>query len=116
AFFDPADVFKEHPLPKPPTAVEPTATGPAARIKELAAEIQVLEESARKRLKTENPDLQPTPNDIQQALSDDEKKQHLAASAELESLKKTYKPPEIPHGRTIQERIADLRPSHLMVR
>jgi len=116
AFFDPADIFRDHPLPKPPAAVEPSLVGPAARLRELVAEIQLLEESARKRLKTENPDLQPTPKDIQQALSDDEMKRHESASAELEGLKKTYKPPEVPYGRTVQERLADLKPSRLMVR
>src|SRR5690349_3418852 len=75
AFFDPADIFKDHPLPRPPGIVESPETGPGARLKELAAEIQTLEESARKRLKAENPDLQPTPKDIVQALSDDERTQ-----------------------------------------
>ncbi len=116
AFFDPADIFKDHPLPKLRDTVEPAPTGPAARIKELAATIQTLEESARKRLKAENPDLQPTPKDILQALSEDERKHHESASAELEGLKKSYKPPEVPQGRTIEEHIADLKPSHLMVR
>lgn len=116
AFFEPADIFRDHPLPRPPGAVEPPPVGPAARLKELVAEIQLLEESARKRLKTENPDLQPTPKEVQQALSEDEMKQHESASVELEGLKKTYKPPEVPHGRTIQERLADLKPSRLMLR
>ena len=116
AFFDPADIFKDHPLPKPPGTIEPPETGPGARLKELAADIQTLEESARKRLKTENPDLQPTPQDILQALSDDERTQHETASAEIKELRKTYKPPEVPLGRTVNERRADLKPSHLCIR
>ncbi len=116
AFFDPADLFKDHPLPKPADAAAPPETGPALRLKELSAEIQTLEDGARKRLKAENPDLQPTPKDILQALEDDDKTRHEAATAELEQLKKTYKPPEVPQGRTIYERSAGLKPSRLMVR
>jgi hypothetical protein len=116
AFFDPAEIFKDHPLPRPRNAVEPPPAGPALRIKELAAAIQTLEDSARKRLKTENPDLQATLKDILEALSNEERTQHESTSAELEGLKKSYKPPEVPQGRTVEERIADLKPSHLMVR
>ncbi|MGE5192963.1 MAG: DUF1549 and DUF1553 domain-containing protein [Deltaproteobacteria bacterium] len=116
AFFDPAEVFKDHPLPKPPGTVEPPESGPSVRLRELADELQTLEESARKRLKAENPDLQPAPKDIIQALSDDERKQHETASAEIKELKKTYKPPKAPLGRTVHERLADLKPSHLSIR
>ncbi len=116
AFFDPADIFNDHPLPKPPGTIDMPESAPAARLRELAAEIQMLEESARKRLKAENPDLQPTPKDLIQALGEDERKQHETASAEMQELKKSYKPPEVPHGRTLQERRSDLKPSHFMVR
>src|SRR5262249_17328713 len=116
AFFDPAEIFKDHPLPKPAGTIEPPESAPAARLRVLAAEIQGLEESARKRLKAENPDLQPTPKDLIQALTEDDRKQHDTATAELQELKKTYKPPEVPHGRTVLERRSDIKPSHFMVR
>jgi hypothetical protein len=116
AFFDPAEVFKDHPLPKPPGTLEPSESGPAARLKELSIEIQSLEESARRKLKAENPDLQPTPQDILEALSDEEQSKHATVSMEIELLKKTYKPPEVPHGRTVRERFAELKPSHVMLR
>jgi hypothetical protein len=116
AFFDPAAIFKDHPLPRPPGSPDPTESGPGARLKQLAAEIQALEETARKRLLAENPDLQPTPKDILQALTDEERQGHEAATAESDQLKKTYKPPAVPLGRTVLERLADLRPSHFMVR
>jgi hypothetical protein len=116
AFFDPAAIFKDHPLPHPLGEPDPSETGPGARLKQLAADIQTLEESARKRLRAENPDLQPTQKEIVQALAEDERRLHEAATAQVDQLKKTYKPLEVPHGRTVVERLADLRPSHFMVR
>src|SRR5262249_28922320 len=103
-------------LPKPSGTVEPPESAPAARLRELAAEIQGLEDSARKRLKAENPDLQPTQKDLIQVLTEDDRKQHEAATAELQELTKTYKPPDVPHGRTILERRSDIKTSHFMVR
>ena len=116
AFFDPADIFKDHALPRPPDAPEPAETVEFARIKLLSAAIQMLEESARDRLKVENPDLQPTQKDILNALSYVQRNQHETFSAERDLLKKNHKPPEAPRGRTVQERLADLKPSHCMVR
>ena len=116
AFFDPVDIFKDHPLPRPPGTPDPSQSEPAMRLKQLTAEVQSLEEAARKRLKAENPDLQPTRDDILKALTGEEKQSHDAATAQLAELKKTYQPPEVPHGRTVQERIADLKPSHYKVR
>src|SRR6185437_9065028 len=94
---------------------DPSEAGPGARLKQLVAEIQALEESARKRLRAENPDLQPTQKEIVQALTDDERQAHETATARADQLKKTYKPPEVPYGRTVIERLADLKSSHLMV-
>ncbi len=116
AFFDPAEIFKDHPLPRPPGAPDPSQSESAIRLKQLTAEIQTLEDAARKRLKAENPDLQPTRDDILKALSADEKPAHESATAALGELKKTYQPPEVPQGRTVQERLADLKPSRFMVR
>ncbi len=116
AFFDPADIFKEHPLPRPPGTPDPSQSEPAIRLKQLTAEIQTLEEAARKRLKAENPDLQPTRDDILKALTAEENQAHETAAGQLDQLKKTYQPPEVPHGRTVLERLADLKPSHYMVR
>ena len=116
AFFDPADIFKDHPLPRPPGTPDPLASEPALRLKQLTAEVQTLEDSARKRLKAENPDLQPGRDDILKSLTADERRAHESAAAQLEQLKKTYHPPEVPHGRTVQERLADLKPSRFMVR
>ncbi len=116
AFFDPAALFKDHPLPRPSGSPDPSETGPGARLKQLLAEIQALEDSARKRLRAENPDLQPTQKEIVQALTDDERQAYETATAQADQLKKTYKPPEVPHGRIVVERLADLKPSHLMVR
>lgn len=116
AFFDPVDIFKDHALPRPPGTPDPSQSEPAIRLKQLTAEIQALEDAARKRLKAENPDLQPSRDDIIKALSADERPAHELSTAALSELKKTYQPPEVPHGRTVQERLADLKPSHYMVR
>jgi len=116
AFFDPADIFKDHPLPRPPGTPDPSQSEPAIRLKQLTTEIQSLEEAARKRLKTENPDLQPAREDILKALTADEKQSHEMAAGQLDQLKVTYHPPEVPHGRTVHERLADVKPSHYMVR
>jgi hypothetical protein len=116
AFFDPADIFKDHPLPRPPGTPDPQASEPAQRLRQLSAEIQTIEDAARKRLKAENPDLQPNRDDILKALSPDEKQAHESASTQLDQLKKTYHPPEVPQGRTVQERLTELKASHYMVR
>ena len=116
AFFDPADIFQDHPLPRPPGVPDPSQSEQAIRLKKLTGEIQAIEDAARKRLKAENPDLQPGRDDILKALSADERQAHESAASQLEQLKKTYQPPEVPHGRTVQERLADLKPSRYMVR
>ncbi len=116
AFFDPVDIFKDHPLPRLPGTPDPSQSEPAKRLKQLTAEIQTVEEAARKRLKAENPDLQPTRDDILKAFTSEEKQTHETASGQLAELKKTYQPPEVPHGRTVQERLADLKPSRYMIR
>lgn len=116
AFFDVADLFKDHPLPAPKSAAPPPSTGPAVRLRELTGEIQSLEESARKRLEAENPDLQPTRDDIVKALTPEERQSHTAFTAESDELKKTIKPPEIPQGRTMQELQSAHKPSRVMLR
>src|SRR5579872_2055721 len=78
AFFDPMEIFKDHPLPG--DSEKPASdTGPVARVKELAEALQALEDGARKRLKAENPDLQPTAKDIVAALSDAERPEYEQA-------------------------------------
>src|SRR5262249_10575006 len=116
AFFDPAELFKDQSLPRPPGSVEVESAGPAARLRELTMALLALEESARKRLKTEKPDLQPTTRDIQPTLSDDERARHDAASAEIVELRKTYKPPDVPLGRIAKEDRGQLKPSYFLVR
>lgn len=116
AFFDTADLFKDHPLPVAKSAAPPPENGPAARLRELTAEIQLLEESARKRLKAENPDFQPTRDDIVKAFTPEERQSHTALAAESDELKKTIKPPEIPQGRTMQELQSAHKPSRVMLR
>ncbi|HEY3967976.1 MAG TPA: DUF1553 domain-containing protein [Planctomycetaceae bacterium] len=116
AFFDPVAIFKDHPLPHSAGTPAPPETPTQARMRQLAADLQLLEDGARKKLKAENPDLQPTREDLLKALSDDDRPPYETAAAELAELKKTFKPPEVPHGRTVQERLADVKPSRLMVR
>lgn len=116
AFFDPVAIFKDHPLPRPPGVPAPAPTPMQIRMSELVAAIQTYEDGARKKLKAENPDLQPTRDDLVKALADDDRPLYEKAAAELAELKKTFKAPDVPHGRAVQERAAELKPSHLMVR
>ncbi len=93
AFFDPVALFKDYPLPCPPGIPAPPETPTQVRMRQLAADLQLLEDGARKKLKAENPDLQPTRDDLLKALADDDRPRYEAASTELAELKKTFKPP-----------------------
>ena len=116
ACFDPTAIFQDHPLPLPPGTMPPPEPPIAAQIRTIGEEIQKLEEDAKQRLKAENPDLQPTPENLVQALAESDRTRHIALTKELAELKKSFKPPEVAKGRTVAERLADLKPSRLMVR
>ncbi|MBS0260520.1 MAG: DUF1553 domain-containing protein [Planctomycetes bacterium] len=116
AFFDPVSIFQDHPLPIPPGSA-PLPESPAqTRLRELTAEIQQREEAARKVIKAQNPDLQPQRPDLLQAMSDRDRQDFEKLVAEHAELQKTVQPPGHPVGRTVRERLADAKPSRLMIR
>jgi hypothetical protein len=86
------------------------------RLRQLAAEIQTLEDAARQKIKAANPDLQPNRDDLVKALSEEQRARHESMAGELTKLQKTFKPPEIPLGRTVEERLSEIKPSRLMIR
>jgi hypothetical protein len=100
AFFDSADIFKEHPIPTPAQLAAhkqaEAEQGDAAQV--LAAQLRGLDETARQRIREKNPDLQPTPSDLLAALTDGERQQQTAWAAQLAKLKKI---PPLPMGRTV---------------
>jgi hypothetical protein len=113
AFFESADIFKEHPIPTSDEAAAwrqaEAELGDAPKV--LAAKLKDLEETARKRIREKNPDLQPKPADLPAALTADERRQHAEASVELAQLKKL---PALPLGRVVRE--GKPQQSYLMVR
>lgn len=118
AFFDPMEIFKDHPLPmrESEKEVDPKQKELAARVTKLAGDIEAVEETVRKRLRAENPDLQPTAEDLTKAMSDEEKKQRLALSKELEQLRKEVKTASVPLGRVIRETSKPASASRFMTR
>ncbi len=97
AFFDRGDLFKDHPIatPEERTAHEAArkATAP------LEKELKQLDDAARKRLREQNPDLQPTAADLKGALAEDERTRRDELADELARLPKV---PELPHGRVFK--------------
>ena len=97
AFFDRGEIFKDHPIATPDerTAHEAARklTAPQER------ELKQLDDAARKRLREQNPDLQPTAADLKGALTEDERTRRDELAAELARLPKV---PELPHGRVFK--------------
>ena len=97
AFFDRGDIFKDHPIATP----DERAAHEAARqvTAPLEKELKQLDDAARKRLREQNPDLQPTAADLKGALTDDERIRRDELVGELVRLPKV---PELPHGRVFK--------------
>jgi hypothetical protein len=104
AFFESGNLFKDHPLPLPQPAVAPETTA-------LLAQRQRLEDIARQRLKDQNPDLQPTADDLLGALTDAERAERKSLDDQLAKLPK---PPPVPLARVFLE--GQHRPAHLAIR
>lgn len=104
AFFESGDIFKDHPLPVklPPVAPEVAA---------LREQRQRLEEVARQRIKEQNPDLQPSADDITAALTEPERAERKTLDAQLAKLPK---PPPVPTARCFQA--GPEREAHLAIR
>ncbi len=97
AFFDRGDLFKDHPIATPEERsaheVARKATAP------LEKELKQLDDAARKRLREQNPDLQPTAADLREALKEDERTRRDELVTELARLPKV---PELAHGRVFK--------------
>jgi uncharacterized protein DUF1553/uncharacterized protein DUF1549 len=97
AFFDGADLFKDHPI----ATLGERAAHEAARkaTAPLEKELKQLDDAARKRLREQNPDLQPSAADLKGALTEDERIRRDELADELARLPKV---PELPHGRVFR--------------
>ncbi|MSR58747.1 MAG: DUF1553 domain-containing protein [Planctomycetaceae bacterium] len=117
AFFDPVEIFKDHPLPQPaPPPPSPAERELIDRLVAAEGELRALDDLLRQRLKVENPDLQPTRDDLLKALTDEEKPRHTQLSQTIATLKKSVPTREIPLGRVVRESAANVKPSRLLIR
>ncbi len=109
AFFASGDLFKDQPVATP----EELAAFQQARkvIGPLESERKRIDDVARKRLREQNPDMQPSTKDLLAALTDDERRRRDELTAALAD---TPAVPEIPHGRVYREGAP--RTSHLAIR
>lgn len=102
ACFESTSIFKDHPIPTPEQqaefAVRQKERGAASR--ELDRDLAALDETARQRIREKNPDLQPSPKELQEALNDAERQQHRELSKKRDQLPKL---PEMPAGRVVRE-------------
>ncbi|MGD9647908.1 MAG: DUF1549 and DUF1553 domain-containing protein [Pirellulales bacterium] len=101
AFFEPADVFGEHPIP---TTAEMAARREAegAWSKEdhqRSRRRRELEQTARRRFREKNPDEQPPLEVMLAELSDKDRAEHTKLAAALAGLPAL---PDLPHGRVMQ--------------
>lgn len=113
AFFESADIFRDHPVP---TAAELAARQAAEaavdpKFQQAAETRRALEEAGRTRFREENPDVQPTAKQVLAELTDAEREQHAAA---LEQLKQAPRLPALPLGRVVRE--GKPAPAHLYLR
>ena len=102
ACFESADIFRDHPIPTPSEQADYAARekerGAASR--ELEPKLTALTESAKQRLREKNPDLQPSPKELQAALNPEELKLFQDLSRQRDLLPKL---PELPAGRVLRE-------------
>lgn len=102
ACFESVNIFRDHPVPTVSQQAEFEARekdrGAAAR--PLEQQLASLDEGAKQRLREKNPDLQPTPKELLEALTADERKQHQELTRQRDQLPKL---PELPAGRVVRE-------------
>jgi Protein of unknown function (DUF1553)/Protein of unknown function (DUF1549) len=109
AFFDRGDIFRDHPIATPDErSAHEAARGTTASLEK---ELKQLDDAARKRLREQNPDLQPTAADLKHALTPDESARRDELAAELA---RSPKVPELPQGRVFRN--GPNRPSFVAVR
>jgi hypothetical protein len=113
AFFESAEIFRDHPVP---TAVELAAREAAEAAVDpkfkLAGEARhTLEDAGRARFREQNPDVPPSIKQVLAELTEEEREQHAAA---LKELKQAPRLPELPLGRVVRE--GKRTPAHLYLR
>jgi len=113
AFFESADLFRDHPIP---TAHELAARKSAEAAwssadHENERRRRDLEELGRKRFRDKNPDERPTTEQILVEVSADDRNEHAAL---LERLRLLPRLPDLPLGRVVRD--GEARPSHFYFR
>lgn len=102
ACFESVNIFRDHPIPTAEQQAEFAAQqkerGAASR--ELEKQLTSLDDAARQRLREKNPDLQPSPKEMLEALTDEEREKHKELSQQRDRLPKL---PELPAGRVVRE-------------
>lgn len=113
AFFDSTDCLKEHPIPSAGELAEfekaKASTGAVAI--RIESQIKELRETARKKLREQNPDIQPNDAELLAALTVEQRREHNNLTAEAGKLKKL---PPLPSGRVMRNSAA--RSSFVMLR
>lgn len=109
AYFTRGDLFKDQPVATP----EEFAAYQQARrvIGPIESERKRIDDVARKRLREQNPDLQPTTKDLRTALTEDERHRRDELSTMLAG---SPRAPELPQGRVYRD--GQPRVSHLAIR
>ncbi len=102
AFFEPIDIFRDHPIPSAEQIAERRAAeeriDPADR--QRIARRQELETLGRNRFREKNPDVHPSQKQILAELTDQERDEHAAL---VEALKSLPKLPEYPLARVVRD-------------
>ncbi len=102
ACFESVSIFRDHPIPTASQQAEFEAQekvrGAASRV--LDQQLATLDEAAKQRLREKNPDLQPSLKELQEALTEEERKQHQELTRKRDQLPKL---PELPAGRVLRE-------------
>jgi hypothetical protein len=113
AFFEPAEMFKDHSvaMPEEEQARQKAEAEIGLDAKSLQSQVDGLLDAARQRLREKNPDLQPTKADLLAALEPEERRRHEQLSADLEKVRKL---PPLPLGRVVHD--GKPRTAYLMVR
>lgn len=102
AFFESADIFRDHPVPTVAELAVREAAEAAVdpKFKKAREARRALEDAGRARFREQNPDVRPSINQVLAELNKEEREQHAAASEEL---KQAPRLPELPLGRVMRE-------------
>lgn len=113
AFFESADVFREHPIPTSEEAAAHAAAEAAwtREDRDGAKRLRALDDLARQRFREKNPDEQPSLEQALAELDDDQRAERDRLDVRIASLPPL---PELPRGRVF--RAGKARPGHVYLR